>query len=141
VKGGSRSALGRADVMDDPRLTVLFDDECGFCAWSATALWRLDRGRALRLVPIREASTHVPGSPPAATLLASMHVRDGAGWTHGGDAWLRVAAAVPALRPLHLVGRLPLGRAGVNAAYRVVARNRHRLSRILRLDRCTYRGG
>ena len=66
-----------------------------------------------------------------------MHVRDGAGrWSISGAAWLRIADAVPALRPLAWYARLPFIRPLVEPVYTVVANNRHRLSRLLGDDAC-----
>lgn len=123
------------------RLVVLFDADCGFCSWSATVLDRLDRAHALRLLPLQSAATELDDAPPEGVLLETMHVRSRDGrWERGGAALLRIAGAVPVLRPLAVAGRVPLVRWGFEAWYRVVARNRHRLGRVLGLDGCTYRG-
>lgn len=120
---------------------VLYDADCGFCSWCATALDRLDRGHRLRLLPLQSAATALDDAPPERLLLESMHVRDDAGrWDRGGAALLRIARVVPILRPLAIAGRLPFARLGFEAWYRVIARNRHRLGRLLGLDGCTYRG-
>ena len=75
--------------------------------------------------------------PSRDDLLATLHVRDQAGgWTRGGDAALRIAAAVPILAPLAVLGRVPGAPRVADAAYRLVARNRGPLSRLLRLDAC-----
>jgi predicted DCC family thiol-disulfide oxidoreductase YuxK len=66
-----------------------------------------------------------------------MHVRDAAGrWSIGGAAWLRIADALPALRPLAWFARLPFMRPLVEPVYAVIANNRHRLSRVLGDDAC-----
>ena len=84
----------------------------------------------------------VPHSPYFGPgLLASMHVVDAEGrWVAGGEAMLRIAGLVPALRPLALIGRLPLLRSLVQPAYDLVAANRHRLSRLLGDVTCPYPG-
>ena len=123
------------------RLVVLYDADCGFCSWCATALDRLDGRHRLRLLPLQRAATYLDDAPPQATLLDQIHVRDEAGrWHRGGTALLRVAGVVPILRPLAVAGRIPPVRWVFEAWYRVVARNRHRLGRLLGLDGCTYRG-
>ena len=123
--------------MMDPtprRLTVLYDGECRFCTRTARALQRLDSRRALRFVPLQQARERVPGAPPRHALEASIHVTDerGAWWT-GGEAFLRIADQVPALRPLASVGRLPIVRRAVEPAYRYVAAHRHQLGRLVDL--------
>lgn len=37
------------------RLTVLYDADCGFCQHCARVLYRLDKGRRLRLTPLQLA--------------------------------------------------------------------------------------
>jgi predicted DCC family thiol-disulfide oxidoreductase YuxK len=70
-------------------------------------------------------------------LLATLHVRGADGrWSVGGDAAIRIAAAVPLLAPLAIVARLPGARRAIDAAYRVTAAHRGQLSRLLGLDRC-----
>lgn len=80
-------------------------------------------------------------APPKGVLLERMHVRDDAGrWERGGAALIRIAGVVPVLRPLAIAGRVPFVRLGFEAWYWVVARNRHRLGRLLGVDGCTYQG-
>lgn len=122
-----------------PELTVLFDADCGFCSRCAMALERLDVHRRLWLLPLQSAAPD-HGTPGHEELLNALHVRDGEGrWVRGGAACLRIAAAIPALRPLAVAGRLPVLRALVEPAYRLVARNRHGLGRLLGVGACTYR--
>ena len=126
---------------DRSRLVVLFDADCGFCSWCATALDRLDWHHRLRFLPLQSAATELDDAPPEEALLVRIHVRDEArGWERGGAAALRIASVVPVLRPLAVAGRLPLMGYAVEAWYRVLSRNRHRLGRLLGLDGCTYRG-
>jgi len=122
-----------------PELTVLFDGDCGFCSWCANVLDRLDHRRTLRLVPLQGAVGDFEEMPSRHDLLEALHVRDRAGrWERGGTACLRIAGAVPLLSPLAVAGRLPLVQRWVEALYRLVAHNRHRLGRLLGLDGCTY---
>ena len=69
----------------------------------------------------------------------TLHVRDLDGrWVRGGAACLRIAAALPVLSPLALVGRLPFAPVVIERGYQLVARNRHRLSRLFGLDGCRF---
>jgi len=121
-------------------LTVFYDADCGFCSHSAAVLRRLDSQHRLRLVPLQAAGTSRPGMPTEQELLALMHVVDDAGrWDRGGAALLRIADTIPALRPLALVGRLPLAGLAVEWLYGLGARNRVRLSRLLGLEGCAHR--
>jgi len=121
-------------------LTVLYDADCGFCARGAEVLQVLDRNGRLTFVPLRAAQTLIADALGLDELAPTLHVLDGAGtWESGGAACLRIAAALPALVPLALVGRLPLARSLTERLYEAVARNRHRLSRLLGLESCTFR--
>ena len=51
-------------------------------------------------------------------------------------AWLAIAGVVPALLPLGLVARLPVVRSLVEPTYGLIARNRHRISRLLGDGEC-----
>jgi len=122
-------------------LTVLYDADCGFCNRTALILRRLDNRRRLRLVPLQAAASRVAGAPSKEQLLATMHVVDADGRSAaGGEAFLRIAGLVPVLRPLALVGRLPVLRLLVQPAYELVAANRHRLSRLLGDVACRFPG-
>ena len=122
----------------DP-LTVLYDADCGICSHSAAVLRRLDSEHRLRLVPL-QAPGSLPGLPTQEELLAVMHVVDGAGrWDRGGAACLRIADAIPALRPLAMVGRLPFAGLAVEWLYVLAAHNRGRLSRLLGVESCAHR--
>jgi predicted DCC family thiol-disulfide oxidoreductase YuxK len=96
------------------------------------ALRRLDWRRRLAFAPLQRFVASAPGDPSRRQLLRALHVRDADGrWRRGGDASLRVASVIPVLVPLSLVGRLPgMGRP-VEVAYRLVARNRRTISRLL----------
>jgi len=123
-----------------PRLTMMFDADCGFCGRSAMVLHRLDRDHALRIVPLQRAAERVPDAPPVERLLDIIHVRDDQGrWTTGGAAWLLIMDEVPALRPVgRLVRRKPV-RPLVEPAYRWVADHRWLLSRLLGARACRLR--
>jgi predicted DCC family thiol-disulfide oxidoreductase YuxK len=129
------------------RLTVLFDADCGFCQWSSETVARLDRAGVIRFLPLTKAAAEIPGAPQVGTLLRSMHAVTPAGeWVQGGEAWLRMMALVPVLRPLAAIGRMPLLRGLVDPGYAIVARNRHRLGRLVgrsscRVDAHTETGG
>ena len=117
-------------------LLVLYDADCGICTHSARLLRRLDRGRRLDLTPLG-AATGLADAPPPDVLGEALHVRDAAGrWAVGGAALVQIGRALPLLRPFALVAGLPGIRRLVEPAYRIVARNRHRISRVLGLTAC-----
>jgi predicted DCC family thiol-disulfide oxidoreductase YuxK len=124
---------------DAGRLLVLFDRDCGLCTATANRLRRWDRRAALALVPLQDVASHGPLVVAAVArrpLLDALHVVDlGTGEVQsGGPAALAIVARLPG-------GTLPAALASippvswiVEAGYRVVARNRRRIGRWLRLE-------
>ena len=122
------------------RLVVLYDRDCGLCTATARRLRRWDRAGRLELLPLQEASaSRRPGLAAAARdrrLAEALHMvdeRTGA-VRAGGDAALAIAAVLPGgivTRPLAVI---PPARWIVGALYDLVARNRHRIGRWLRLE-------
>ena len=118
------------------RATVVYDDDCGYCRWSAERLRTWDRHRALRFMTLRSAE--------ADGLLAPVPIdRRPLSWhlvTDDGRVW-SAGAAVP-----QVLGLLPGGGVlaavaasmpGVtDAAYAAVARRRSTLGRLLGRRAC-----
>jgi predicted DCC family thiol-disulfide oxidoreductase YuxK len=120
-------------------LLVLFDADCGFCARCAMVLQRLDRHHRLAFLPLQDAASLLTEAPSREELAMTLHVRDLDGrWVRGGAAYMRIAAALPVLTPLALAGRLLFASTVIERGYQLVARNRHRLSRLLGLDGCRF---
>ena len=119
------------------RLTVLYDADCGVCTMTARMLHVLDGGRRLDLSPLQHFTPTTADDPDRAALAQRLHVRNASGrWASGGDAVLRIMAAIPILAPLSLVGRLPGAHGAVDAVYRWVAAHRDGIGRLLGVDRC-----
>jgi predicted DCC family thiol-disulfide oxidoreductase YuxK len=126
----------------DDRLVVLYDRDCGICAATARSLARWDRRHRLALLPLQEVGAS--GRPRIAAaadlpLLEALHAIDErSGAIHsGGDAALAIAAILPGGTIVRLLAAIPPFRWVVGIAYRVVARNRRRIGRWLRLERPT----
>ena len=120
-------------------LSVLYDADCGVCTGTAKLLRRFDRHHMLRLIPIASAS--LPGQPAQDKLVGQLHVMDSDGmWWTGADACIEIADRLPGLRPLVSLAVIPLSRPLLVFGYRLVARNRHRLSALLGLGSCAVRG-
>jgi predicted DCC family thiol-disulfide oxidoreductase YuxK len=116
------------------RLTVLYDADCGVCRLTVRALRKLDWRRRLAFMPLQRFVATAPGDPTRRRLLWALHVRDGRGrWYRAGDAMLRIASELPVLVPLSIVGRLPGMSGPVEVGYRLVAGNRHVISRALHI--------
>lgn len=117
-------------------LLVLYDEDCGFCRWSADRLRALDRRRArLRFAPI-QTSGDVLTPVPVAEQLDAMHVveADGRVWT-GGAACARLVRELPGGGPLAWVGAHAPRTA--ERCYRWVAARRDRFGRALGTDACS----
>jgi predicted DCC family thiol-disulfide oxidoreductase YuxK len=112
-------------------LLVLYDDDCGFCAWALAWLLRWDRRRELRPVAIQSAEgSRLLAGVPEALRLASWHVRDPRGpVSSGAAAFVPVLERVPGGRPLAaLAARFPHA---TEAGYGWVAAHRSRLGGLI----------
>jgi predicted DCC family thiol-disulfide oxidoreductase YuxK len=110
-------------------MTVLWDEDCGFCAFLLALLLRADRRRMLRPVAIQSAEgDRLLADMPVEQRLASWHFVDEAGRrTSAGEALTELLHRLPGGRlPAAATGALP----GVTeGAYRWVATHRSLLSR------------
>jgi predicted DCC family thiol-disulfide oxidoreductase YuxK len=119
------------------RATLLYDDDCGFCRWSAAKILRWDRRGSMRALPIQ--------GPEAEALLADMDpARRRASWhlaTTDGTVRSGAAAAAPLARMLP--GGRPIGYAAelfpglTRRAYGLVARHRGTLGRLIGAKACS----
>jgi predicted DCC family thiol-disulfide oxidoreductase YuxK len=106
---------------------VLYDVDCGFCAWGLAWVLRWDRRRKLTPVAIQSAEgARLLADLPEQRRLASWHARDEHGHrSSGGAALARVLERLPAGRPLAALARkFP---AATESAYAWVAAHRSRL--------------
>jgi predicted DCC family thiol-disulfide oxidoreductase YuxK len=124
----------------DDRLVVLYDRDCGICTAIARNLERWDRHNRLGLLPLQDApASDRPRIAAAARdlpLTAALHVVDEAsGAIHaGGDAALAILAVLPGGSVVRPLAALPPFRFVVGLGYAIVARNRRRIGRWLRLE-------
>jgi predicted DCC family thiol-disulfide oxidoreductase YuxK len=122
-----RSSEGRA-------ATVLYDEDCGFCRWSLDKILAWDRNGLLRSVPIQsEEGAQLLADVPGELWLESWHLVEPSGEVRsGGAAAAPLVDRLPGGRPLaYLFRRFPRP---TDRAYRLVARNRDRMARVLRID-------
>jgi predicted DCC family thiol-disulfide oxidoreductase YuxK len=121
---------------DDDRTLVLYDDDCGFCRWSADKLRRWDRHGRLRFAAIQSATgQRALDDLPPGERLDSWHVITPDGRRHSSGAGVGPALeALPAGRPLARLAKVapPL----TEAAYRAVATRRTSIGRLLGTDAC-----
>lgn len=114
--------------------TVLYDEDCGFCKWSLDKILAWDRHRALRPLPIQsdEGQALLAGMPKAEQL-DSWHLVSPSGEVRSaGAAAAPIADLLPWGRPLAAIFRMfPVI---TDRAYRLIARNRDRIARLLGID-------
>jgi predicted DCC family thiol-disulfide oxidoreductase YuxK len=116
-------------------LTVLYDGTCGFCTRQARLAQRVGGGPAR----VTLLSTSLPGVLENRLGLTrestnrQLFVEDGAtGKLYGGAAAVaRIVRVVPIVGPVGYLYYLPGLRQLADAVYRLFARNRHRISRLL----------
>jgi predicted DCC family thiol-disulfide oxidoreductase YuxK len=110
-------------------LTVLYDRDCEICVAAASWIGVLDRRGAVRCVAFQDGPvTAVHPGLSLAACATNLHVvgadgRIDAGW----PAVARIAEAIPVLRPLAALDRLPPARAAAQGAYGYARANRHQL--------------
>jgi predicted DCC family thiol-disulfide oxidoreductase YuxK len=117
--------------------TVLYDEDCGFCRWSADKLRAWDRRRQLTFASIQSSlGAELLHSVPATERLDSMHAvtPDGRVWS-GGKAVRVILAELPGGSALaSIAATLP---SATDRVYRLVARHRNRLGRLLGQRACS----
>jgi predicted DCC family thiol-disulfide oxidoreductase YuxK len=118
------------------RTVLLFDDDCGFCRWSAERIRRLDRRGRLVFAAIQTApGAELLRAVPPQLRLTTMHAvtADGRVWS-GGEAVRVLLQELPLGGPFAaLAGAFP---DATDRLYRLVARHRETLGRWLGQDAC-----
>ena len=88
-----------------PEVTVWFDGDCPLCLREIALMRRLDRRNAIRFIDLH-GSADCPID--RAELLARFHAREGDGeLISGAAAFAAMWRAIPLLRPLGLLARIP----------------------------------
>jgi predicted DCC family thiol-disulfide oxidoreductase YuxK len=116
---------------------LIYDDKCPICRGSADRVAKLDRLGVVTLLGLSEADRRLPadiGLPERERLHEEIHLITPDGQIITGAAALGVVARLfPRSRWLGKVIMLPGIRWIAKWVYRLVARQRRRLSRVLRL--------
>lgn len=114
---------------------LLFDGDCGLCA--ATVAWLCARaGAAAPSAVAWQTLPSLPAGVDAARLERELVLVDGGSVLGGFDAFVALAPRVPPLRPLRWLARLAGARLVGRVVYRLVARHRRALSRLVGLRAC-----
>ncbi|MDP9302418.1 MAG: DUF393 domain-containing protein [Actinomycetota bacterium] len=118
-------------------ITVLYDEDCGFCRWSTDKLKTSDTRRRLTFAAIQgPRGAELLYAVPEAQRLDSMHAvsRDGRVWS-GGQAVRVILAQLPGGSILASIAAALPG--ATDTTYRLVARHRERLGRMLGQRACS----
>ncbi|MBX9796026.1 thiol-disulfide oxidoreductase DCC family protein [Sphingomonas sp.] len=113
------------------RLTVWYDGACPLCTREIALMRRLDRRGAIDFVDV--ATGDGGGCPiDRAALLARFHAAENGVLLSGAAAFAAMWRAIPLLRPLGLMARLPGMEWLLERAYRAFLRARPWLQKSLR---------
>jgi predicted DCC family thiol-disulfide oxidoreductase YuxK len=113
------------------RLLVWFDGACPLCRREIAFMKRLDRRGAIEFVDIgglKEAQCPVE----RVVLLSRFHAREDGRLVSGSKAFAAMWRAIPLLRPLGLLARVPLVQPVLERCYTSFLRFRPALQRLLR---------
>ena len=110
-------------------LIVWYDGDCPLCRREIALMRRLDRRGAIRFLDV--ASGSVQDCPVERTaLLARFHACEDGRLLSGAAAFAAMWRAIPPLRPLGLIARVPLVLALLEKAYTTFLMVRPRLQRL-----------
>lgn len=113
------------------KLTIWFDGSCPLCRREIFLMKRLDRRGAIDFVDVAVSEgTDCPLD--RAELLARFHARENGRLLSGASAFAAMWRAIPILRPLGLLARIPLVLALLERCYVAFLRVRPRLQRWVR---------
>jgi predicted DCC family thiol-disulfide oxidoreductase YuxK len=113
---------------------LLYDADCGFCKWSLNLVLRWDRDERVRPAPIESPEgERLLADMPREKRLESWHLVLPSGEVRSaGNAAAPLARLLPGGRPLAALFERAPGL--TNRAYFLIARNRGRLAKLLRID-------
>lgn len=126
----SRPPLTPADVLPLPGVTVWYDGGCPLCAREIALMRRLDRRGRLTFIDLALADTACPRDRQV--MLARLHARESGRLLDGAAAFAAMWRAIPLLRPLGELARLPGALWLLERAYRAFLRVRPALQRLWR---------
>lgn len=116
--------------MSPASLTVWYDGACPLCTREIALMRRLDRARRIEFVDVSEDAAACPRD--RTLLLARLHAREDGVLLDGAAAFAAMWRAIPLLRPLGLVARVPVVLSVLEWAYGRFLRLRPALQRMMR---------
>lgn len=111
-------------------VTVWFDGSCPLCAREMALMKRLDRRGAIEFIEVLDSEN---GNSPVdkAKLLARFHARENGQLLSGASAFAAMWRAIPILRPLGLLARIPGVLRLLEKAYVAFLKFRPKLQRLV----------
>jgi predicted DCC family thiol-disulfide oxidoreductase YuxK len=122
--------VGKWMVLDQPKLTVLFDKECPLCRRTVISLSHFDLRRAIVFKPLQDHAREYRALDdiPEEQLLKDLYALDQAGRLHRGlDTYTSILIAMGYLAPVGWILKLPIFHHLGNLAYRKIADSRTRI--------------
>lgn len=116
--------------MSHAPLTVWYDGACPLCTREIALMRRLDRRGRIDFIDVAQPGVSCPIDP--ALLLARFHAREDGVLLSGAAAFAAMWRAIPLLRPLGLMARIPPVLGTLEWAYVRFLRVRPRLQRMMR---------
>ena len=111
-------------------LTVWYDGACPLCTREIALMRRLDRARHIEFIDVSKDGAACPRD--RTLLLARLHAREDGVLLDGAAAFAAMWRAIPLLRPLGLIARIPVVLSSLEWAYVRFLRVRPALQRMMR---------
>jgi predicted DCC family thiol-disulfide oxidoreductase YuxK len=113
------------------KLTIWFDGSCPLCRREIDLMKRLDWRTAIEFIDVA-ASDGADCPVGRAELLARLHARENGMLLSGAGAFAAMWRAIPLLRPIGLLARIPLVLSLLERLYLAFLKVRPRLQRLAR---------
>ena len=110
-------------------VTVWYDGACPLCLREIALMRRLDRAGRIRFIDAEKGDASCPLD--RAVLLSRFHAQENGVMLSGAAAFAAMWRAIPLLRPLGLLARLPVFAALFERAYLAFLKVRPHLQRLL----------
>lgn len=111
---------------------ILYDGTCGICRSLAPRLMRRLGRSGIALAPLQApwVAARVHAAPGDIATDVLLLLADGAAVVRGADVYRFALRQYPVTYPLYLLSHIPPARQAFDCCYRLIARHRHRLSRM-----------
>ena len=110
------------------KISVWYDGTCPLCVREIALMDRLDKNNAIEFIDLTLPQTTCPRD--RSLMLARFHALENGQLLSGAAAFAAMWRAIPVLRPLGLIARVPLILTILEHGYRLFLRFRPRLQRL-----------